>query len=64
MTLVQCPYCGPREQGEFTHDHRQAITSHRERWLHALGCGRWLNVVRDTVTHEITGTYPMGESGV
>lgn len=26
---------------------------HWERWCHRDGCGRWLNVVRDTVTHEI-----------
>ena len=27
----------------------------RERWWHAAGCGRWLLVDRDTVTHEIHG---------
>ena len=26
-----------------------------ERWWHARGCGRWLTVTRDTVTHAITG---------
>ena len=25
-----------------------------ERWSHSAGCRRWFNVVRDTVTHEIT----------
>ena len=25
---------------------------YEERWCHAYGCGRWFNVVRDTVTHE------------
>ena len=24
-----------------------------ERWMHAAGCRRWFNVVRDTATHEI-----------
>ena len=33
---------------------------HAERWLHAAGCGRWFNVVRDTVTHRIVAAYPMG----
>ena len=37
--------------------------AHRERWLHAAGCRRWFNLVRDTVTHEITAVYRMGESG-
>jgi sarcosine oxidase, subunit delta len=32
----------------------------RERWVHAYGCRRWFNVLRDTVTHEIAATYPMG----
>ena len=26
----------------------------RENWFHAKGCGRWLTVERDTVTHDIT----------
>jgi heterotetrameric sarcosine oxidase delta subunit len=25
-----------------------------ERWVHTAGCRRWFNLVRDTVTHEIT----------
>lgn len=33
---------------------------HRERWLHSAGCGRWFNVARDTVTHQIRTVYPMG----
>jgi heterotetrameric sarcosine oxidase delta subunit len=28
----------------------------RERWLHAYGCNRWFDVVRDTVTHDIRRT--------
>lgn len=34
---------------------------HCERWLHSYGCGRWLNLARDTVTHEILCVYRMGE---
>ena len=34
---------------------------HHERWIHMQGCGRWFNVVRDTVTHDIAFTYKMGE---
>ncbi len=32
-----------------------------ERWLHAQGCRRWFNLLRDTVTHEIRAVYKMGE---
>jgi sarcosine oxidase subunit delta len=35
----------------------------RERWVHSLGCRRWFNVVRDTVTHQIVAVYRMGEAG-
>ena len=35
--------------------------AHRERWLHALGCRRWFNVLRSTVSHEILAIYSMGE---
>jgi sarcosine oxidase, subunit delta len=32
---------------------------HHERWRHSQGCGRWFNLVRNTVTHEILSTYPI-----
>jgi heterotetrameric sarcosine oxidase delta subunit len=28
-----------------------------ERWVHSAGCRQWFNVVRDTTTHRITGSY-------
>lgn len=34
---------------------------HYERWLHAYGCARWFNLLRDTVTHEVIEAYRMGE---
>jgi len=85
MLLIPCPYCGEREESEFSYggeahverpdpatadDERWAHYLHyrsnprgltRERWLHARGCRRWFNVVRDTVTHEIRAAYRMGE---
>ena len=33
-----------------------------ERWVHRLGCRRWFNLARDTVTNEIYGAYKMGEA--
>lgn len=35
---------------------------HHERWVHSAGCGRWFNIVRDTVTHRISAVYPIGET--
>ena len=34
---------------------------HHECWCHSYGCGRWFNVARDTVTHEIVAVYEMGD---
>lgn len=34
---------------------------HHERWVHSFGCRQWFHVVRNTVTHEITGVYLPGE---
>ena len=87
MLLIECPWCGPREESEFhcggeAHVARperpEALSDaewadylfmrtnpkgrHRERWVHEAGCGRWFNVERDTVTHEIIAVYRMDEA--
>lgn len=33
---------------------------HKEIWRHAGGCGAWLYVTRDTITHQIILTEPAG----
>jgi len=33
----------------------------RERWVHRYGCGQWFIVSRDTVTHDILDSLPMGD---
>ncbi len=35
---------------------------HLERWRHSFGCGRWFNLLRHTVTHEVLAVYAMTES--
>ncbi len=35
---------------------------HFERWCHSYGCGRWFNVARDTVTHQIVSVYSMQDA--
>jgi sarcosine oxidase subunit delta len=82
MQLIECPYCGPREEVEF-HYGGQAHVSYpddpaslsdekwaeylfvrdntrgpfAERWVHALGCRRWFNAIRDTVSYRFEATY-------
>jgi sarcosine oxidase subunit delta len=33
---------------------------HAERWLHAHGCHRWFNLLRDTARDAVIAAYPMG----
>ncbi|MGW8401796.1 sarcosine oxidase subunit delta [Streptomyces lydicus] len=28
-----------------------------ERWMHSLGCRRWFNVLRDTVSYDVLAVY-------
>jgi sarcosine oxidase subunit delta len=32
-----------------------------ERWMHAAGCRRWFNAIRDTATHDLLAVYRVGE---
>jgi len=43
----------------FTRDNPKGI--HYERWVHSFGCGRWFNLARHTVTHDIIAAYRMGD---
>lgn len=86
MFIINCPYCGKRDQTEFSchgeaHIARPANTEqlsdeewgdyvffrqnpkgmHYERWVHAHGCRRWFNVLRNTITDEIFASYKVGE---
>jgi len=35
--------------------------AHAERWRHLHGCGRFFNVLRDTVSDRLTASYPSGQ---
>ncbi len=84
MLQINCPFCGCRDEVEFSfggesHIVRPSIDCsdaewaeylfyeenlkgvHCERWSHSFGCGRWFNVARDTVTHEIHAVYKIGD---
>lgn len=79
MLVIDCPFCGPRDEREFTYcgpaaprrpDDPEALSDSDwvdylvvpvnqlgpvwEYWWHARGCGGWVRVRRDTVTHEIS----------
>lgn len=53
--------CSDEEWGDylFFRDNPRGI--HHELWVHAVGCRKFFNVTRNTVTYEIYETYKMGE---
>jgi heterotetrameric sarcosine oxidase delta subunit len=85
MFLIECPWCGVRDQAEF-HAHGEAHIArpedpdtlddqkwgeylfyrhnikgwYRERWTHS-SCGRWFNLLRNTVNDEIAQSYIPGQ---
>jgi sarcosine oxidase subunit delta len=46
--------------GEFLFYRTNLKGVHAERWLHAHGCGRWFNALRDTASDRILVTYAIG----
>lgn len=54
--------CSDQAWGEYLFERANPRGMHAERWRHTYGCGQWFNALRDTVSHEITRVYPMGES--
>jgi heterotetrameric sarcosine oxidase delta subunit len=79
MLLIRCPWCGERDEVEFSYGGQAGIAyptdpaalsdekwaqwlffrdnpkgAFAERWVHTHGCRRWFDVVRDTVTNEIS----------
>lgn len=53
--------CSDEEWGDylFFRDNPRGI--HHELWVHAVGCRKFFNITRNTVTYEILETYRMGE---
>jgi sarcosine oxidase, subunit delta len=49
------------EWGDYLFNRTNPQGVHYERWCHSYGCGRWFNVARDTVSHEVLAVYRMGE---
>jgi methylglutamate dehydrogenase subunit B len=85
MMLIPCPWCGPRNQVEFTYGGDATVRRpgadapeaawveyiyvrdnpcgpHDELLLHSAGCRSWFKLRRDTRTHDILGSAPVGES--
>ncbi|MEQ6888860.1 sarcosine oxidase subunit delta [Halomonas sp. CS7] len=53
--------CTDEQWGDylFFRDNPRGI--HHELWVHAIGCRKFFNITRNTVSYEILETYRMGE---
>ena len=51
-----------KEWAEFLYFRKNPKGLHAERWMHAYGCQRWFNALRDTVSDRIKTTYKAGEA--
>jgi len=49
------------EWGEYLNYRKNPRGTHRELWHHTAGCGKFFNVLRDTVSYKIYGSYKSGE---
>jgi sarcosine oxidase subunit delta len=47
------------EWAHYNYIHVNTKGTARELWIHIYGCGRWLVLERDTLTHEIKFVEPM-----
>lgn len=53
--------CSDEEWGDYLFFRDNPRGVHRELWVHAAGCRKFFNVVRNTVSYEILETYRIGE---
>jgi len=53
--------CSDAKWADYLFNRENPIGTHHERWIHSYGCGRWFNIARDTVTHEIHAAYLIDE---
>ena len=49
------PDAGPEAWNDYVHNRENPAGRTRDLWFHGAGCGAWLLVTRNTVTHEIEG---------
>ncbi|MCB8889397.1 sarcosine oxidase subunit delta [Vreelandella malpeensis] len=49
------------EWGDYLFFRQNPRGIHHELWVHSVGCRKFFNITRNTVTYEILETYRMGE---
>ena len=51
------------EWAEYLSVRNNPMGPHLERWRHAIGCGKWFHLARNTVTQEVYGAYAADAAG-
>ena len=51
--------CSDAEWAHYMHQRANRRGEALELWQHAAGCGRWIEIRRDTLTHTVIATEPM-----
>lgn len=54
-------HCSDETWGAYLFERDNPKGPHAERWRHTHGCGRWFNVLRDTVTHDLLAVSAITE---
>jgi len=49
------PDAGPEAWDDYLHNRENPAGMTRELWYHGQGCGAWIVVERNTVTHDVHG---------
>ncbi|HWA50953.1 MAG TPA: sarcosine oxidase subunit delta [Dongiaceae bacterium] len=52
--------CSDAEWAKYLYLRKNIKGAARELWIHSGGCGRWFELKRDTVTHVVSGSEPLG----
>jgi sarcosine oxidase subunit delta len=50
-----------RQWADYVFNRTNPRGAHKELWNHALGCRRWFEVERDTVSYKISRCYKLGD---
>ncbi len=53
--------CTDEQWGEYLYFRKNPRGLHRELWVHSAGCRKFFNILRDTQTYQIHGSYKVGE---
>lgn len=58
---LQTESMSDQQWGDYVFMRKNPKGLHHEQWCHDMGCGRWFNAIRDTLSYRFVATYRIGE---